>query len=294
MNTIEFSIDISNNCPFACQFCSSQNNSTLSDINLETIKKIIVSTNQLYNKKKRIVTITGGEPLVMSKIKLYNIIKTLTLNEFDVRICTTGAILLPAYYWKNLKKIGLKTIFLSLNAIKNNEAKKIYGNNYEFSIVDKNINNIIDAKILLNVNYLLTRQNSHLFKQIVEYCISKNIPKIRILGLARQGMAKLNWNTLSLTPKMEKFYIDKIINICKKLPINIVYAGLPDFKRCTHTDRTGNCIGGKYFFHINTQGDLYPCPSVKSIANEKMGNIFNKIEIRKKNKFPCNYNKYCV
>jgi len=109
--------------------------------------------------------------------------------------------------------------------------------------------------------------------EICKYCTKRGIKKVRLLGLSKQGRAIKNWDQLSISDKENLAIVKYASELSIKRGISVEFAGLPNHRWCTHSDENGRCLGGKSFFHINTNGDIYPCPSVKSIKSKKIGSV---------------------
>jgi MoaA/NifB/PqqE/SkfB family radical SAM enzyme len=281
---IELSIDVTYECPFSCPFCSSPQNLLLPDMKLGTASRSLDFAHEISKNDVIVVTITGGEPLTLDSLPL--LISTWARDNNVIRLCTTAAFSVEKNYWHNLRSQGLQSIHLSLHSIPGKNYKNIFGEKYKFAVVDKNVEWVMAAGIEIYVNFVLTSVNVNSFDEVLDYCINKGIKKIRILGLAKQGKAIKNWGKLTLFGEEEGF-IKHALEIARSHPVKLEFAGLPNHRRCTHTDDNGKCLGGKRFFHINTNGDIYPCPSVKSVGAEKIGSIFHPQRISVTDRFPC-------
>ncbi len=288
MKTSEFSIDVTYNCPYSCAFCSSPKNNYLPDMTLDIANKCtLFMESTLTSENTQIeVTITGGEPLTLNKLSLF--VSKWSEKGYRVNLCTTAALEMGKDYWRNLFLCGLKTVRLSLHSISNECCQAIFGPKYFFHVVERNIEHIRSAGITLIVNYLLTRLNANSFDEVCDYCYRKSINKIRILGLCKQGRAVEQWDQLSLSQEKQSPIIEHISKLATNCGSDIEFAGVPKHKLCTHADQNGKCLGGKSFFHINANGDIYACPSVKAIPSEKIGSVLSPTEIsERKTIHPC-------
>jgi len=289
MVTFELSIDITYKCPFSCPFCSTPQSHLLPDMKLDTALKCLDFGYKSCKNEPIMITITGGEPLILDTLPKF--MSMWNKDNTIIRLCTTAAINVGKNYWRELYSYGLKTIFLSLHCISNTNCKNIFGDKYSFAIVDQNLEWIMATGMDIYVNFVFTKLNANAFDEVVNYCIKKRIKKIRILGLAKQGKANINWDKIAITKSEIEFFLKKISERFSNSFIKLEFAGLPSYKRCTHVDKKGKCPGGRNFFHINTNGDIYPCPSVKAINSEKIGSVFHSSKIFAPHRFYCETNR---
>lgn len=288
MTKIELSIDVTYKCPFSCPFCSSPNSDFFKDMNLYTARKCLNYLEKVKKSKttQPLITITGGEPLTLSTLP--SLVSEWAQHNSIIRMCTSAGISVGTKYWNNLYSKGLRTIFLSLHCTSDKKCKRIFGWQYKFQTVAKNVEWIKEAGITLYVNFVLTKMSINCFDELLDYCVEREIKKIRILGLAKQGKAFSNWERITLSKEGEKIFIKHASTLSKNYPVKLEFAGLPNYKSCTHMDNKRRCLGGISFFHINTNGDIYPCPSVKSIKSAKIGSVFHFQKVSEHKGFPCN------
>ena len=176
---------------------------------------------------------------------------------------------------------------LSIHAIEDTKCKLIFGNAYSFSNVDRNVELALSAGLEIYANHLLTKQNMEQFDDVAAYLSRKGIKNVRILGLAKQGKAVNNWDALALSPREQATLVDDICNVASKYSLEVVFAGLSGHQRCTHTDHQGACLGSRTFFHIDTVGNVFPCPSVKSHQSSILGTVFRPDEVLQIKETPC-------
>jgi len=289
MVTFELSIDVTYKCPFSCLFCSSPRDILLPDMNLRTASKCLDFAHRIFKNGPITITVTGGEPLTLDTLPV--LISAWAKDSTIIRLCTTGVIDVGKNYWQALKSTGLQSVFLSLHCISNKTRNNIFGEKYEFNIVNTNVERIMAAGINIYINFVLTKLNANSFDEVFDYCIKKGIKRIRVLGLAKQGEATKNWNKIATDTEIGKSFIEHASKMSHNSLVELEFAGLPQFKRCSHTDDKGQCLGGKNFFHINTNGDLYPCPSTKSIRSERIGSVFDFKGTLVFSRFPCEENR---
>lgn len=274
MRLFELSMDVTHNCPFSCPFCSSPDNTSLPNIDLDTVLACLDFLGKLSNLKtdQTIISITGGEPLTLEELPL--LMSVCSQRVAAINLCTTAAIYKENKYWRELHSYGLETLFLSLHSVSKDKCLATFGNKYDFSSVDRNVELIVDAGITINANFLITRLSISSFDKVCQYCVKKSIKKVRVLELCKQGRAARNWSKIAISRQDRISFVEYASKVCSEYSLEVEFTGLPNYKRCSHSNENNRCLGGNTFFHINTDGDVYPCPSVKSIKSERIGSVF--------------------
>lgn len=269
----ELSIDVTYKCPFSCPFCSSPQSELLPDMEVETAAWCLDFIENASNAQteETEISITGGEPVTLGELPL--LISEWATGSNKVTVCTTGAVDLGKGYWQHLRSCGLQTVRLSLHSVLEDSCQAIFGSKYSFAIVDRNIELIMAAGINVQANFLVSRLSIESLDDVWAYCLTKGIGRIRVLGLSKQGRAIRNWNRISLSEQEEALFVRHVSELSTRDEISLEFAGLPNHKPCSHSDENGRCLGGISFFHINTDGDIYACPSVKAIAAQRIGSV---------------------
>lgn len=273
MTRFELSVDVTYECPFSCPFCSSSQRGLLPDMDVDVAQRCLDFVEDVSNRQARAIeiSITGGEPLALSNLP--SLISVWATGSNEVTLNTTSALDVGKGYWQHLRSCGLQTVRLSLHSVLGNDCQAIFGSKYSFATVDRNIELIKAAGINVQANFLVSRLSIGSFDDVWAYCSTKGIEKVRVLGLARQGRAIRNWNRISVPEREEALFVSHVSELSAKDEIGVEFAGLPNRKPCSHSDENGRCLGGISFFHINTNGDIYACPSVKSIAAQRIGSV---------------------
>lgn len=273
MTRFELSVDVTYKCPFSCPFCSSLQSDALPNMDEEVATQCLDFVENTHSDRTREVeiSITGGEPLTLSELS--SLIRLWATGSNKVTLCTTGALSLGKGYWQHLRSCGLQTLRLSLHSVLEDDCQAIFGSKYSFAIVDRNLELIMAAGIRVQANFLLSRLSIGNFDNVWAYCLEKGIEKIRVLGLCKQGRAIKNWNRISVSEHEKALFATHVSELTAKDKISVEFAGLPNHRPCSHSDEDGRCLGGTSFFHINTNGEIYACPSVKSIAARRIGTV---------------------
>lgn len=278
MISFEISVDITYNCHFRCPFCSSARENKKGDMDLNTAKKCL-DFIELHNQAKypTIISITGGEPIFSDNLP--NFVNVWAHKRHKVILCTTGGVDVERGYWNKLRSLGLQEVRVSLPAVSEKKCLEIFGEKYNIFAVERNIDLMRKSGLSLCLNFLLSQLSITNFDEVLKFCKKNGLDKIRILGLSKQGRASTNWNQISLTRMEEMKFVKHVDKIANCEDINFEFVGLPNHKWCSHSDNREECLGGITFFHVLTNGDVYPCPSVKSIVEERIGSVFSTQKI---------------
>lgn len=273
MTRFELSVDVTYKCPFSCPFCSSPQSDLLPDMDLDVAQRCLAFASNISNARagEREISITGGEPLTLGELPL--LISVWAAGSDAVTLNTTGALDVGKKYWQHLRSCGLQTVRLSLHSVVEGDCQAIFGSKYSFAIVHRNIELMMAAGITVQPNFLVSRLSIGSFDAVWAYCLKKGIEKIRVLGLCKQGRAIKNWDSILVSEQEKALFVRHVSKLSAKDEISAEFAGLPNHRPCSHSDENGRCLGGINFFHINTNGDIYACPSVKSIAAKRIGSV---------------------
>lgn len=287
MSKSEITIDVSYKCNLDCPFCSTA--SCLTPLQMpNNVAEGCRHFMRLVKKSKNgnlAIVISGGEPLLFDKLGAF--LKLWNSKADEMILCSTGSIDKGQYYWNELYSYGLKTVRLSLHGISQIAYKEVFGSAYSFTIVENTMGHIVKAGIALELNYVLSKLSINYLESVFDYSVGKSIHKIRVLGLSRQGRAKVNWKALSISEECEKNAVAQARKMSLTHKINVEFAGLSEAEWCSHSDAEGNCLGGESFFHITTNGDIYPCPGVKALKFHKIGSVLQLSQIQFSNVSRC-------
>jgi cyclic pyranopterin phosphate synthase len=184
-------ISLLNTCNFSCVYCVNDDAeqayqmvvpaSKEEQLDTDEFVSLIKSVHQLTGLKS--IRLTGGEPLLyMDLIPLIEKIKSIGIE--DIRLTTNG------YYLKQmasqLKKSGLQSINVSIDAIDLDLFKKIARNNQPQRVFE-GIEAAIDAGLDLKLNAVVMRKkNDSQIIPLLDYA-SKMGVKIRYLELMKMG-----------------------------------------------------------------------------------------------------------
>jgi MoaA/NifB/PqqE/SkfB family radical SAM enzyme len=266
----ELSVDLGYECPFACRFCSTSAEFGRGEMSAATIDACAAFTESLSRRVGNSVSVAvgGGEPLVCRALGPF--LKVMQEHALDTILCTTAAPFINEELWR-LVISNVKTARVSLHTVDRELAKDIFGPRYSLDAVLQNIARLIASGVRVEVNTLVTALNAGHIDPIVRLCTRIGVQRMRLLGLARQGRADVNWTRLKLTDAEEAIIVSGAERLASRSGLELQVAGLPGVARCSHWDEDGGCLAGVGFFHINADGEVYPCPSAKSLPQFRLG-----------------------
>jgi len=280
MTKSEITFDVTYDCNLNCPFCSTDPNPTLAQMPWDVVEaclNFIQLAKQSYRQMTTVV-VSGGEPLL--RTDLAQIIKIWNSKADKMILCTSGSVETEQEYWNNLSSCGLGSVRLSLHRVSPDMCRNLFGPEYSLATVQKTITAINEAGLVLDLNYVLNKRSAAHLRDVFSFAADHRVRKVRVLGLARQGRAALNWDSLEVSRECEKAIIAKAKELSSEHRIAVELAGLSGANWCSHSDAEGNCQGGKTFFHITTSGDIYPCPGVKALAWHKMGSVLQPAQVK--------------
>jgi MoaA/NifB/PqqE/SkfB family radical SAM enzyme len=229
------------------------------------------------------ISITGGEPLIEPNLE--KILSSWQDIAETVTICTSGGVMVSPSVWHSLHDHGLSVVRLSMHTTSDHIGKTIFGPTYSLDTVLKNAQVIKASGIDLHINFLATSLSLPGWHDVVEMCEELEVSHLRILGLSKQGHAEAEWSSLSLQEDVILRTILEIATAVESRGLTMEIAGFQNLTACCHSDDSGRCLGGKSFFHINADGNVFPCPSVKSIPSQRLGHVSDGLCLIRRSRF---------
>lgn len=267
-------ICISSRCPYKCEYC--YNSSDHSNRELIPLETIISTINELKSIGVRNFYLSGGEPMMRSE-DIPEILKNCVDNKTGFWILTTG--------WKITekklliyKKLGLRGVVVSLDSINPKDVNSIKLSNNAF---DNAVNAIKAAKkagLLIGIDTVFKKSmlKNEKYHELLNFLSNLGANFINTYSPKLISDKNILFERFELTDYVKLAKLNKNYRRNKKYKQNIIPYS-PDI-----WESKRGCVGGKNFLFINTNGDVKPCPFVKS----SWGNILedNITSILKNNK----------
>jgi haloacid dehalogenase superfamily, subfamily IA, variant 1 with third motif having Dx(3-4)D or Dx(3-4)E len=233
-----------------------------------TLDRICTSIHKNFDIS--ILKLSGGEIFALKDI--LNFISKEARHYHAVQIITNGT-LLNLDIIRSLKQIPNLSIQLSL------DCHLMDGNSYRtksekiFKKVLDNLNLLIRCHIPVEINCVLTDQNTHFFKAFVEYVLDLHPEHVVILPFPVRGKER----NLYFPRKDQLAEIEEIIQHYEQyeavLPPKIYLKHMVDF--IVHRKRAGSCYIPQIAIGCFDDGTITPCPNYWF---ESMGCLLNQEE----------------
>lgn len=177
-------LDITNLCNANCVYCFTNSNSiTKQEM---TDEEIIFLINSLFGLGIKQLSIGGGEPF------LRNLTKIISEVEKDINISiTTNGTILDDEIIECIKNRNVK-ITISLDSLNSQHMKKVR-KGIDLSDVLNNIDKLVkfqDIRKNLSIRSTISTNNITDLKELVDYCESKKIPRLKINSINAFGRGK--------------------------------------------------------------------------------------------------------
>jgi len=240
-------------------------------LNTEELLTILDSAKKLNT---RIVSITGGEPLLRHDI--FDILNAISKRGFASHLCTNGT-LLNNNTALNLAKTNLKSISISIDSINSNTHNFIRGCNcFHKTITGVRLIRKIIPNLRININFLICRLNYKEMPEMINMAKELNVDKVSFApihtNLQHKNKSKESFGDLlfhdndneELQRQIEK---TKIISKQKKILIssNKFLRGIYDFYK--KSPPYHKCYAGYSCCAISPWGDVSPCVDMETTNN---------------------------
>lgn len=280
-------INLDFHCNMNCLYCpeGGENLKKCSTLcNITQIKYLLTAYADYYKKKqwteKKVVRITGGEPLLCSD-RLLEVLKHIRSENYEkIILCTNGLLLKKCYeaapkIWESVKNCLLLKI--SLDSLKSEIYEKLIGTDQLQTVLD----NIIFAKskgFKIELNFVATKYNVQEIEAVYDYAHYLKLVGLKVLTINDFGgrvpiddvEAELN----ALIKKMRnKNYIETGLYVHNNKGIHM--------KRFIHDECTLTIVD-----HMNKEKSVTPRRTY-SKACQSCKYYPNSFEVRSGKNMPC-------
>jgi radical SAM protein with 4Fe4S-binding SPASM domain len=260
----ELCIEITKRCLLNCLYCSSDSSF---DSREALDKKIIMATidefESLGGKK---LEISGGEPLLHPEI--WDILDYCRYKNFQTILYTSG--IANFSLAEIIRRIKTERVIINLQGDKK-ITKEVTGKDC-YQRIKKFALKLWKKGVKTEVHFVPMRFNYKRFENLVKECKKLGIKEIKILRLMPQGRALANWKKIHL-PEIE---LKKFLREAKKMSdskIKIKF-GNPVLLYIRPTQI--KCKAGISTCLIAPDGNVYPCPALKTKKSFSVGNILQE------------------
>lgn len=272
----ELWLNVTQDCNMKCKYCINRSKEIKSNkLDLGTIKRVIREYNNLSDDGT--VVITGGEPLVRK-----DIIDILNYSKkFEIEVCLdTNGTLIDKDMAEKIVEASVDYVGISLDA-----PKKIQNKLYQGALYEKIVNGVKNLKReeegnmgIYNLS-LLCQKNKNYIEEITIKSIKLGFDSIYFQPLFPGAKEFYRKNKL----RPEDYEIaDEILRLKEKYSKYIGFNSDSYLEKMGEFIREGErnfgCGGLSSYIHINSQGEIFPCPFSYDFSNSerfKLGNINN-------------------
>lgn len=257
---VNFSLDITNQCNLRCKHCcvSAGENLYGEDLTTEQLKKVL---NKIYEYQPRMISISGGEPLVRKDF--VEIIEDIKLHYNGPLDLMTNATLIDDKMAKFITQ-NFISVSISLDGVDDETTSIIRGK----GVFAETVHGIKLLKKYgmknIESSMVVCKENEQYISKFQKLCKDLEVnSKLRILepgGRIDRFDDEVHYVDSEINPEGKELEI--YLKKCLNYGINKLH---PD---------TCACQAARREFLIDFKGDIYPCASLTD-AELKMGNILD-------------------
>lgn len=276
-------VSITNKCNSRCIYCEVWKNKNVKD---PTFEQLVAAFHQLQDLGVKVLTITGGEPLLREDLK--DIIKTAQSLSFRIQVITNGS--LPDRL-KEIVETNIDVIAVSIDTLENDMYQKL--RQISFDNIKRSLDYIIslpsDVSTIFCVICVITPYNikdvPSFVKKLADYSkgrLSINLQPVHMPPHTWRSL-KMEGDENFLKVEDRDIYncINKIIELKSEgYPLNnsVTYLKrLPDFIISGKIPDKFSCLAGYAGVSIGPMLSLYPCylmPSIGTLQHEKLSDLW--------------------
>jgi len=276
-NTLrEITIELTNLCPQACEFCSSLAGKDSSQLSSSAVESIIHEARDLGVVN---VAFSGGEPLLCNDI--VHFVELTSKLGMKPHIYSGGIVYtnnnqrasVSYDLIKSLKEAGVHKIYISIHASSDHIHNTLSGFDGNYGLVTETFYRMTRANIQVGIHFVVTKKNYKEIENVAVSFFDLGAVDIKPLMLVFQGRAKHKEASLGLSMEDQ----EELLKLISKLretydsKINVGCAWKRVLQNRTPRETTiSECKLGKSVLSIKANGDVVPCAAHKFYA---VGNI---------------------
>ncbi len=268
MKLKEITIELTQQCPNCCVYCSSLSSPTKRTIlSVEMIEEAIADAVSLG---ARTINLSGGEPFMHPDI--LRIVKFIHQQQVSCLIYSSGIVLekdkpvsIPNKLLEGIKG-KVEKLIVNVEAADEITYNQIMGTSFGgFQLMQSSVRMAISLGITVEAHVVPTKLNTQQLPKIIGMCGELGISRISFLRLVVQGRALHNKKQLLLSDGETTIAKHLIATEAKSSKSNI-RLGIP-FGDCS---QRVNCMTGISKLDIRYDGMVYPCEAFK---NDNIGSL---------------------
>lgn len=268
MKLNEITIEITQQCPNHCIYCSSL--SCPDKTTCLTTEKVIEVIDDAVALGCESINLSGGEPFMHPGLE--QIVNHITKKGVQCQIYTSGIIFedgdpqsIPVKILEKLKGRVSKYI-VNVEAADEEIYDKIMRTSFHgFAMMKQFISAAVAMGEILEAHFVPMKLNYQQIPSVVKMCSELGVSKISFLRFVAQGRGFENRKTLMLDRK-ESLLTKKLMKQCVEQNVIGVRLGIPYSDFCHRV----NCLTGSAKLNIRYDGNVYPCEAFKNDQLEQI------------------------
>lgn len=271
MKLNEITIEITQQCPNQCVYCSSL--SCSNKTTCLTTEKILEVVDDVVALGCESISLSGGEPFLHPG--LVQIVNYMAKQGVQCLIYTSGICFengiphsIPEEILEALRGKVAKYI-VNVEAADEATYDKIMGTSfYGFAMMKRFIAEAVAMGEEVEAHFVPMKLNYRQIPSVVEMCSGLGVSRVSFLRFVAQGRGRENVEQL-LFEKEEAIEAKRLMNLCKDNNNIAIRQGIP-FSDCS---KRINCLAGTSKLNVRYDGNVYPCEAFK---NDNLKHIINK------------------
>ena len=268
MKLNEITIEITQQCPNQCVYCSSL--SCPHKTTCLTTEKILEVVDDAVDLGCESISLSGGEPFLHPG--LVQIVNHIAKQGVQCLIYTSGICFengiphsIPEEILEALRGKVAKYI-VNVEAADEAAYDKIMGTLFHgFAMMKQFIAEAVAMGEVVEAHFVPMKLNYRQIPSVVEMCTELGVSRVSFLRFVAQGRGCENVEQL-LLEKEESIEAKRLMNQCVSNNAEGVRLGIP-FADCCHRV---NCLTGTSKLNIRYDGNVYPCEAFKNEFGCKM------------------------
>lgn len=262
MKLKEITIELTQQCPNCCVYCSSLSSPSMRTyLSAEQIERTIDDAIELGAKS---INLSGGEPFLYPQI--LKIIDYIYKQGVDCMVYTSGITLyegkpisIPNEILKRTKGIVSKLI-VNIEAAEERVYNHIMGTDFGgFSLMQETIRNAVALGVTVEAHMVPMKVNYLHIPEVVNLCVDLGVTQLSFLRLVAQGRAMDNLRQV-LLDKEELETAKRLMKEAAERQDIKIRLGVPFRDGAKRI----NCLTGICKLDVRYDGKVYPCEAFKN------------------------------